>query len=73
MNTILNVLGPLDEADVCFVTDRDVADFLKQIQGNPDKVDWNSLFPLTNDDLITVLKSLLQFNPYLRKKPEDLL
>ena len=75
INTILNVMGPLDDADVCFVTDRDIADSLKQLhdQGNPDKVDWKSRFPLTNDGLITVLKGLLEFNPYLRKKPEDLL
>ena len=46
---------------------------MQLLEGNPKKVDWKSLFPLTNDDLITVLESTLEFNPYLRKKPEDLL
>ena len=36
-------------------------------------MDFKKTFPMTHADIISILQNLLEFNPYFRKKPEDLL
>lgn len=73
MEAILKRLGPLDQSDLSFITDPDVADQLESMNQNPHKTEFKKIFPDTHNDLIEVLQSMLEFNPFLRKNPEELL
>ena len=36
-------------------------------------MDFKKTFPKTHIDIINILQNLLEFNPYFRKKPDELL
>ena len=63
LEAILKVVGHLDQSDLSFITDPDVADQLKQVNEIPNKIDFKITFPKTQDELINILQSMLEFNP----------
>ena len=71
--SILKVLGNLDESDLSFVSNASAAEVLSKLDFNPNKINLRKTFPGTHKDLITILKSMLEVNPYFRKRPEELL
>ena len=44
-----------------------------QSSTNKNKINFHETFPETDDGLIAMLHSMLEFNPYFRKKPEEYL
>ena len=75
LEEILKVYGTIDEADLSFLSHQAVADqVLHETQNeNKSKVDFKKMFPKTDDGIINILQQLLEFNPYFRPKPEELL
>ena len=67
------MLGPLDESDLSFVTDPVVSEHLSAIQKSQNKINFEESFPTTENDLTIMLQSMLEFNPFFRKKPEEYL
>ena len=67
------MLGQLDKSDLSFVTDPDVAEILEKIYSTKNKMNFKESFPAAENDLITMLQSMLEFNPFFRKKPEEYL
>jgi len=67
------VLGKLDKSDLSFVTDQDTADALENIKSTQNKTDFKESFPNADNELISMLQSMLEFNPFFRKKPEEYL
>ena len=55
MESILSFIGPLDETDISFLSDRETAAHFKQVELAESKIDFKDSFPYTNDDLRTVL------------------
>ena len=70
---ILKFFGQLDQSDLSFVTDSDDALKLEKVDSSPNKINFKEIFPETHDDLIAILQSMLEFNPFFRKKPEEYL
>ena len=63
----------MDECDLSFVTEDGVVEFLLKSHKKSSKLDFYKTFPETHADIIFILQNLLEFNPYFRKKPEELL
>ena len=73
LESIISVLGNLDKSDLSFVTDQDTADALENINLTQNKSNFKESFPNSDDGLISMLQSMLEFNPFFRKKPEEYL
>ena len=74
----MNIIGTLDEADLSFVSKQEVVDqflaqYSKKNKNHSEGLDFKQTFPKTNSEVISILINLIQFNPYFRKKPEQLL
>ena len=39
----------------------------------PNKINFQESFPKSDNELIAILQSMLEFNPFFRKKPEEYL
>ena len=75
LQKILKIKGNLDEQDLSFVSDAVVVEQLLQsnIKNGRSKMDFQRTFPKTHEDIIFILQNMLEFNPYFRKKPEELI
>lgn len=73
LNCILNILGAQDQIDTSFITDESAVNYVTMLKGNPQKIDFKKEFPFTSPEVLEILENLLEFNPYLRKSPADLL
>ena len=70
---IVSVLGHLDKSDLSFITDPEVAVALENDKTLGDKTNFKDRFPTAHDGMIAMLQSMLEFNPFFRKKPEEYL
>lgn len=55
------------------MTDPAIAEDLKKLRFSDEKINFKEILRETNDELISIIHSLLEFNPFMRKKPEEYL
>ena len=55
------------------MTDPDVAAELEKLTFTQNKMNFKESFRTTNNDMIIMLQSMLEFNPFFRMKPEEYL
>jgi len=73
IEVILRTLGALSEEDFSFISDPRTFDYLDDHYCEEPKIKFEKELPFSHPDLIAMLSSLLQFNPYFRKPASDLL
>lgn len=73
LRVILETIGSLSDEDVSFLSDIKSINYLNRNQVDLDKIDFQREFPLTHPEIVRILASLLEFNPYFRMSAKELL
>ena len=70
---IFEFIGGIDEKNTSFLTHKAAKKYIKAIQGSTEQKDISSKFNKSSKELVAVLKSLIELNPYLRSSASELL
>ena len=73
LNMILHVLGDQHKSDISFLSSKHSMKYVLQHSSGNQKIKFDKEFVGTDEGLIRVLESCLQFNPYFRHPAELLL
>ena len=65
MNIIIKVLGNPDTNDLSFMSEEKMQAFLKTYESFSGK-NFASIFPSEDDECLSLIKNMLEFNPYTR-------
>lgn len=73
MKHICRILGTPKTNDKSFITDNTAIDYMNMICEKKHSNKLHSMFPKTNPKILSLIKSMLEFNPHFRTTAQEAL
>lgn len=72
LDSIFDLIGTPDEADLSFITDEQAKSYVRKFKKRP-RANFKEVFPKISSEGLYLLQQMLQFNPFMRPSVEQCL